>query len=88
MKNYIDREAAKLSVLSLSNIVKYQYLTGEKILLKKLEKQLKTFEDQGKKQVDAIVNQNERLVALANEDDINLSYKKYLKNLLGRDMMK
>ena len=32
MKNYIDREAAKLSVLSLSNIVKYQYLTGEKIL--------------------------------------------------------
>ena len=88
MKNYIDRKAAKLSVLSLSNIVKYQYLTGEKILLKKLEKQLKTFEDQGKKQVDAIVNQNERLVALANEDDINLSYKKYLKNLLGRDMMK
>ena len=87
MKNYIDREAAKLSVLSLSNIVKYQYLTGEKILLKKLEKQLKTFEDQGKKQVDAIVNQNERLVALVNEDGINLSYKKYLKNLLKRDIM-
>ena len=32
MKNYIDREAAKLSALSLSKIVKYQYLTGEKIL--------------------------------------------------------
>ena len=32
MKNYIDREASKLSVLSLSKIVKYQYLTGEKIL--------------------------------------------------------
>ena len=59
----------------------------KKYYKKKLEK-LKTFEDQGKKQVDAIVNQNERLVALANEDDINLSYKKYLKNLLGRDMMK
>ena len=60
----------------------------KKYYKKKLEKQLKTFEDQGKKQVDAILNQNERLVALANEDDINLSYKKYLKNLLGRDMMK
>ena len=34
------------------------------------------------------MNQNERLVALVNEDDINLSYKKYLKNLLKRDMMK
>lgn len=32
MKNYIDREAAKLSVLSLSKIVKYQCLTGEKVL--------------------------------------------------------
>ena len=63
-------------------------LQVKKYYKKKLEKQLKTFEDQGKKQVDAIVNQNERLVALANEDDINLSYKKYLKNLLGRDMMK
>ena len=59
----------------------------KKYYKKKLEK-LKTFEDQGKKQVDAIVNQNERLVALANEDDINLSYKKYLKNLWERHMMK
>ena len=62
-------------------------LQVKKYYKKKLEK-LKTFEDQGKKQVDAIVNQNERLVALANEDDINLSYKKYLKNLLERHMMK
>ena len=58
----------------------------KKYYKKKLEK-LKTFEDQGKKQVDAIVNQNERLVALVNEDGINLSYKKYLKNLLKRDIM-
>ena len=32
-------------------------------------KQTKTIEEQGKKQVDAITNQNERLEALTNKDD-------------------
>ena len=67
----IDREAAKISALS-SGKIKYEYLTGEKILPlnqqqiiqqvkftysplgKAFEKQIKTIEDQGKKQVKAI----------------------------------
>ena len=68
----INREAAKISALSLGKIDKYEYLTGEEILPSKqqqiiqqakfaysplgkaLEKQIKTIEDQGKKQVKAI----------------------------------
>ena len=60
----INREAAKISPLSSGKIDKYEYLTGEEILLlgqrrvikqvylvsfrKALEKQTKTIEDQGK----------------------------------------
>ena len=68
----INREAAKISALTLGKIHKYQYLTGEDILPsnqqqiieqtkftysplgKAFEKQIKTIEDQGKKQVDAL----------------------------------
>ena len=71
----INREAAKISGdirLSSGEICKYEYLTGEDILLpnqqqiieqakftcsslrKAFEKQIKTIEDQGKKQVDAL----------------------------------
>ena len=68
----INREASKISVLSLGKIHKYEYLTGEEILPsnqqqiieqakftysplgKAFEKQIKTIEDQGKKQVDAL----------------------------------
>ena len=32
MKNYINREAAKISALSSGKIDKYRYLTGEEIL--------------------------------------------------------
>ena len=67
----INREASKISALSSGNIKKYEYLTGEDILLsnqqqiieqtkftyspleKAFEKQIKTIENQGKKQVDA-----------------------------------
>ena len=70
----INREAAKISALSSGKIHKYEYLTGEDILLsnqqqiieqakftysplgKAFEKQIKTIEDQGKKQVDALEN--------------------------------
>ena len=38
-------------------------------LRKTFEKQIKTIEEQGKKQIDAITNQNERLAALTNKDD-------------------
>ena len=68
----INREAAKVSVLSSGKLDKYEYLTGGEIfpssqqqiiqqakftyspLVKPFEKQIKTIEDQGKKQVKAI----------------------------------
>ena len=69
---YINKEAAKVLALSSGEIHKYGYLTGEDILpsnqthnksQKKLnllillcEKRIKTIEDQGKKEVDALKN--------------------------------
>ena len=68
----INREAAKMSALSSGKIDKYEYLTGEEILLsnqrqiieqakfaysplgKFFEKQTKTIEDQGEKQIKAL----------------------------------
>ena len=69
----INREAAKISALSSGKIGKYEYLTGEEILLsnqqqiigqakftysplgkKAFEKQTKTTEDQGEKQMKVI----------------------------------
>ena len=47
---------------------------------KSLSKINKNIEEQGKKQIDAITNQNERLAALTNKDNHNDNYKKYLKN--------
>ena len=68
----INREGAKISLLSSSKIDKYEYVTGEEIspsnqqqiiepakftyspLGKAFEKQTKTIEDQGEKQIKAI----------------------------------
>ena len=67
----INREAAIISALSSGKIDKYEFLTGEEILLpyqtvieqtkfahsplaKAFEKQTKTIEDQGIKQVEAL----------------------------------
>ena len=68
----INREAAKILVLSSGKVHKYEYLTGEDILPsnqqqvieqarftyspsgKAFEKQIKTIEDQGEKQIDAL----------------------------------
>ena len=73
LQYYINRKAAKISALSSGKIYKYEYLTGEEILLanqqqiieqakftysplgKAFEKQTKTIEDQGKRQVDALL---------------------------------
>ena len=70
----INREASKISALSSGKIDKYEYFTGEEILLsnqqqiiehakftyfplgKAFEKQIKTTEDQGEKQVEALKN--------------------------------
>ena len=86
----INREAAKISALSSGKIHKYEYLTGEDILLsnqqqiieqakltysplgKAFEKQTKTIEDQGQKQIDALENlkdQNKQLVKVDVNDD-------------------
>ena len=78
----INREAAKISALSSSKIDKYEYLTGEEILLsnqqqiiqqakftysplgKAFGKQIKTIEDQGKKQVDALKTSYKKLPSI------------------------
>ena len=72
LQHDINREAAKISVLSSNKIHKYEYLSGEEILPssnqqiieqarftysplgKACDKQIKTIEDQGKKQVEAL----------------------------------
>ena len=95
----INREAAKISVLSSGKIDKYEYLTGEEILPsnqqqiiqqakfaysplgKSLEKQIKTIEDQGKKQVKAI--QGKQIVNINNKNDYKDDYK--YKLLLSRE---
>ena len=60
----INREAAKISALSSGKIDRYEYLTGEEILPsnqqqiiplgKAFEKQTKTIEDKGEKQIKGI----------------------------------
>ena len=81
----INREAAKISALSSGKIDKYEYLTGEEILPsnqqqiiqqaklsslgKALEKQIKTIENQGKKQVKAIQDNKQSVNININEDD-------------------
>ena len=44
-------------------------------LEKTFQKQTKTIKEQERKQIDAITNQNERLVALTNKDDHKHNYK-------------
>ena len=51
---------------------------------KAFEKQTKTIEEQGKKQIDAIRNQNRRLEDLTNKDDHKSIYKEILDNLLQK----
>ena len=83
----INREAAKILALSSGKIDKYEYLTGEEILLsnqqqiiqqakfaysplgKAFEKQIKTIENQGKKQVKAIQDNKQSVNININKDD-------------------
>ena len=80
----VNREAAKISVLSSGKFNKYEYLTGEEILPsnkqqiieqakfaysslgKAFEKQTKTIEDRGEKQIKAIQGNRKQLI---NDDD-------------------
>ena len=90
----INREASKISVLSSSNIQKYEYLTGEDILSSNqqqkieqakftysaleiaFEKQIKTIEDQGKKQVNALENLKTKAIIYKSVDDDNTPISK------------
>ena len=49
---------------------------------KALQKQRKTIEDQGRKKLDAVTNQNEKLVALTNKDDHKDNYKEIFEKLI------
>ena len=49
---------------------------------KAFERQTKTIEEQGRKQIDTITNQNERLEALSNKDDHKDNYKKIFEELV------
>ena len=47
-------------------------------------KQTKTTKEQGRKQIDAITDQNERLVASANKDDHNDDHKDIYKEIFDK----
>ena len=83
----VNREAAKISALSSGKIDKYEYLTGEEMLLsnkqqiieqarfihspfgKVFEKQTKTVEDQGEKEIKAIQDNKRQLINNDNYKD-------------------
>ena len=99
----INREAAKTSALSSGTLDKYEYLTGEEILLsnqqqiiqqakftysplgKAFEKQIKTIENQGKKQVKAIQDNKQLVNININKDD---DYKNKLLLSKEREIFK
>ena len=98
----VNREAAKISALSLGKIRKYEYLTGEEILPSKqqqiteqakftysplgkaFEKQTKTIEDQGQKQVDALKDLKPEAIAYKSDDNISVDKKIYYEILEKR----
>ena len=82
IKYDINREATKIAALSSGKIDKYEYLTGEEILLpsnqqqiieqakftysplgKSFEKQTRTIEDIGEKQIKAIQDNRKQLIS-------------------------
>ena len=46
------------------------------------EKQTKTIEEQGRKQIEAVTNKNERLADLTNKDDYKYNYKEIFEQLV------
>ena len=54
---------------------------------KVFEEQTKTIEKQGRNQISAITNQNERLMALSNKDNHKDNIKKYLNIKLKKDLL-
>ena len=68
LQHKIKRETAKISALSSGKIDKSEYLMGEEILPSNksriIEQARFTYSQQGKKEIDAITNQNKELEAL------------------------
>ena len=54
------------------------------LLGKAFEKQAKTIAEQGRKQIDAITNQSERLAALTNKDERKDNYKEIFEELVEK----
>ena len=54
------------------------------LLGKAFEKQAKTIVEQGRKQIDAIMNQSERLAALTNKDERKDNYKEIFEELVEK----
>ena len=54
------------------------------LLGKAFEKQAKTIVEQGRKQIDAITNQSERLAALTNKDERKDNYKEIFEELVEK----
>ena len=63
---------------------KFTYSRLDKVFAK----QTKLIEEQGKKQIYVIPNQNKVLEALTNKDDHKIIYIKYLIMQLKKDLMK
>ena len=96
----INREAAKISILSSGKNHKYEYLAGEDILPsnqqqiigqakftysplgKAFEKQIKTIEDQGQKQVEAL-----KTKAINDKSDNNPAISKEIYDKLLEERM-
>ena len=96
----INREAAKISILSSGKNHKYEYLAGEDILPsnqqqiieqakfsysplgKAFEKQIKTIEDQGQKQVEALKRK-----AINDKSDNNPAISKEIYDKLLEERM-
>ena len=68
LQHKIKRETAKISASSSGKIDKSEYLMGEEILPSNksriIEQARFTYSEQGKKEIDAITNQNKELEAL------------------------
>ena len=97
----INREEDKISALWSNKVDKYEYLTGEKILLsnqkkileqakftysplgKAFERQIKTIEDQGKKQVEALKPEEQKAIEDKFDDKLSMQKETY-NRLLGK----
>ena len=102
----INRKAAEISALSSGKTHKYEYLTGEDILLfnqqqiieqakftysalgEAFEKQIKTIEDQGKKQIDALesLKPKEKTKPIENKSKAEIIFNELINK--RKDLMK